>query len=594
MKIKLYKKKVLYFKLSDIIYKLDIESFYLFKKIVFMRLSLQNLKAVFFLFAVFLLSDFAQAQCGYDIELTSDNLTIQGTIYNVEADGPDYPQNLEWYLPTDGTVLSSDANFETIAYGYGECAICVDYKVILDDGTECTEIICSTVNLADPLLSCNAEFSTEDYSGPMPVVGGVVFNNISTGDFTEWSWDFGDGSYDSESLETVTHFYQESGTYDVRLIVWNDTPQNCFSEYVKTIEVFISDDPCDQLDCVWPGDTDGSGAANLEDIINIGVGFGMTGPPRDSISTDWSGKPATDWELENSDGVNYKHFDCNGDGTINISDITAIQSNYVMLENGVTETESNGVPVSLSFDVDTVVITHEEQHLEINAGLNFGSSDVLMENVYGIVLYLTYPKHYVVASEPVGFEYNDNSFFGNNTNVLPMARNIQEAGQTDVVLTRNNVTNTSGQGRVASFSFIIESDIIDGRAINEGQDFAVHIHAVKAVDVDGNEINLSLPEDPASVFFQNGMTITKAVDLIEDNQLEIYPNPATDNLQISLSEELHPQEVEVFDLLGKRVLYSEMYNSQLELNVSRLQYGIYVLKVKTEEGIGTKKIMVER
>lgn len=559
-----------------------------------MRLSLQNLRAALILFIAFFASENLMSQCGYGIELTADNLSIQGAIFNVEDNGPDVPQQLEWYLPASGTVLSSDAVFEFSASAYGSCTICVDYKVIQNDGTTCSEILCESVEVYDPLLTCDASFSYEDYSGPMPIVGGVTFNNLSLGAYTEWTWDFGDGSYDSESLEAVTHFYAESGTYDVRLTVWSGAPGNCLSEFTQSIDVFISDDPCDQLDCVWPGDTNGDGVATLEDLVNIGVGFGMTGPPRDSISIDWESQAATDWDFENSNGINYKHFDCNGDGTISINDIPAIQNNYIMLENGVSVTESNGVPISLNFDVDTVVITEENQYLEINAGLNFGSSDIPMNDVYGVVLYLTYPKNYVVASEPVDFDYNENSFFGNMSTALPMARNIQEAGQTDIVLTRKNIINTSGQGRVASLKFIIEGDIIDGRSVNEGQMFGVHINVVAALDVDGNEIDISLPEEPAGVFFQNGLTPTKTVELLSESELQVQPNPARDMLQISLSERLHPEEIEVFDLLGKRVMYQEITNTTSRLNVARLHAGIYILKVKTEEGIGTKRIVIEK
>ena len=95
------------------------------------------------------------------------------------------------------------------------------------------------------------------------------------------SWDFGDGNVDAQSSETITHFYEESGNYQVKLSVWNDSPQNCFSEFTQLVDVYISDDPCGQLDCVWPGDTNKDGMATLEDFINIGVGYGMTGAPRD-------------------------------------------------------------------------------------------------------------------------------------------------------------------------------------------------------------------------------------------------------------------------------------------------------------------------
>jgi len=268
---------------------------------------IEKTKQILLLFLVLALTQTASAQCGYDVNLTSDNLTIKGGIFNTEADGPEHPQKIEWYLPANGEVFSTGTDFEILADDYGDCSVCADYQVTQLDGTSCSEIICKTVTLVNPSFACAAIFEYEDYDGPMPVVGGVKFNNFSTGPYAEWSWDFGDGNYDSESKETITHFYQESGTYKVKLSVWNGT-QACYSEYTQFVDVYISDDPCDQLDCVWPGDTDGNGKANLEDLINIGVGFGMNGPPRETISSAWEAQAAEDWPAENAAGVNYKHL----------------------------------------------------------------------------------------------------------------------------------------------------------------------------------------------------------------------------------------------------------------------------------------------
>jgi len=556
---------------------------------------IEKTKQILLLFLIIMVAQTASAQCGYDVELTSNDLTIKGGILNTEANGPEFPQKVEWYLSTDGQVFSTSANFEMSADDYGDCSICADYQVTQTDGTSCSEIICKTITLVNPSLACAASFDYEDYDGPMPVLGGIKFNNFSTGPYAEWRWDFGDGNYDSESKETITHFYQESGTYEVRLSVWNGTPQDCYSEYTQIVDVYISDDPCDQLDCVWPGDTDGDGKATLEDLINIGVGFGMNGPPRETVTSLWEAQAAQDWPAENAAGVNYKHFDCNGDGTISIHDIPAIQNNYAMLENGISSTGSNGVPISLSFDVDTVVITEENQYLEVNAALNFGSSDTPMEEVYGVVLYLTYQKNYVVESTPVTFKYNDNSFLGDVSSVIPVARNVQEKGQTDIAMARRVPNNISGQGRVASLKFIIESDIIDGRAENDGEMFAVDINVVRAVDINGNEIGISLPEKPTGVFFQNGLSTTgTTTPLIDSDKIEVYPNPVNDRINLELEDDLHPESLELFNALGQRMIYSEIQESKTDINVSRLAEGIYLLKVQTEEGIGTKRVLIKR
>lgn len=558
-----------------------------------MKPILQKIQILFFLFLSFGIVQQSIAQCGYDISLTSDDLTIQGNIFNDGANGPDYPQAIEWYIPGISQVIGNNDSFEFSALSYGECSICVNYKVYLQNGMECSEIICKTVNLVNSATSCEAGFEILDYTGPLPQVGGKTFENLSSGAFSNVIWDFGDGVMNTESYGTVSHFYAESGTYEVTLKISDGA--DCYAEYSEMVDVFVPADPCDELECVWPGDTNGDGKANLEDMINVGVGFGIEGPTRADVSNYWEAYPAQDWDSYNEEGINYKHFDCNGDGVIGLNDIPAIQNNYVKLTDGVSIANvDHGVPISLSFDVDTVVITDENQHLEINAGLNLGNSDIPMDEVYGVVLYLTYQESYVDASQAVRFNYNDDSFLGDVNSVIPLARNIPEHGQTDIVMTRRVANNISGQGRVASLKFIIESDIIDGRAEREGQHFFVKINVVKVVNKAGDDIPFSLNAEPASVFFQNGIISTKAEELIAEDQLSIFPNPANDFIRVSVDESLHPEYLEVYNTLGQRMIYSDMTQSEQNLDVSRLTQGLYVLKVKTEEGIGTKRILIEQ
>ena len=47
---------------------------------------------------------------------------------------------------------------------------------------------------ATSMTTCDADFSFSEYDGPMPVVGGISFENLSTGDYSYVSWDFGDGT----------------------------------------------------------------------------------------------------------------------------------------------------------------------------------------------------------------------------------------------------------------------------------------------------------------------------------------------------------------------------------------------------------------
>lgn len=68
-----------------------------------------------------------------------------------------------------------------------------------------------------PLAVPVADFSGTPTSGSAPL--SVTFTDLSTGDPTAWSWDFGDGV--TSSIQNPVHAYTADGQYTVRLIVSN-------------------------------------------------------------------------------------------------------------------------------------------------------------------------------------------------------------------------------------------------------------------------------------------------------------------------------------------------------------------------------------
>lgn len=443
-------------------------------------------------------------------------------------------------------------------------------------------------------FTCEANFSYSDYDGPLPVVGGITFENLSSGTYSHLAWDFGDGNIVSNENVT-THIYEESGSYEVSLSIWDNYAQQCFSTSTTIVEVWISDDPCDQLDCVWPGDTNADGISNLEDILNIGLEFGMTGPPRDSVCGGWFGHPAEDWNYETSDGLNLKHADCNGDGEINLSDLpftSNLSDSYTQLENGVAVAESNGAPIKLQFNVDTVHITNSFEPTKITAALMLGSSDVVMEDVYGVVLYLEFPGVYVDTTSQIEIDYDENSFFGGVGEVITRAVDLSDDGQIDFAIARTDGENVSGHGRIATLSYIIDADIIDGRDEDEGQSFNVHVKVVKVIDKFGNELDISLSAEPASVFFVNNI-VTSVVDPALSEKVKVYPNPVSDVLNIDLGD-LNGELLELYDVLGKQVLSQKLQSDRMiELSVNSFEKGMYLMKIQTEQGIVSKRIVVK-
>lgn len=91
-----------------------------------------------------------------------------------------------------------------------------------------------------------------------------------------------------------------------------------------------------------------------------------------------------------------------------------------------------------------------------------------------------------------------------------------------------------------------------------------------------------------TVLEQNSLGIVKNLTLgTSDNEFgklfAVYPNPTHGAINIEASQNINnPIEIEVFDLLGKRLLYrkeNEFDNDLAQLNIEAFDAGIYLLKI---------------
>lgn len=72
--------------------------------------------------------------------------------------------------------------------------------------------------------------------------------------------------------------------------------------------------------------------------------------------------------------------------------------------------------------------------------------------------------------------------------------------------------------------------------------------------------------------------------------LSLYPNPVSNGKVYITSKNDLNKEIQIFDVLGKKVLQTEL--SSKELNVSNLSPGVYIIKIKEEEASSTRKLII--
>ena len=82
-------------------------------------------------------------------------------------------------------------------------------------------------------------------------------------------------------------------------------------------------------------------------------------------------------------------------------------------------------------------------------------------------------------------------------------------------------------------------------------------------------------------------TLTVEDNVLTDNSVSVYPNPASQFINIDTEQQI--SNIEIFDILGKLVLKTK----NTRIDVRNFQSGLYLMNIYAEKSKITKKIVVE-
>ena len=326
-------------------------------------------------------------------------------------------------------------------------------------------------------------------------------------------------------------------------------------------------------------------------MLNIGLGYNVSGPPRENASLEWTGQYAPNWDFETIEGVNYKHLDCDGDGVISDLDQEAILENYTPEQALYSPTVAGEPLLYLEFDADTIIFEDNgPTEYTFHANIMLGNAANTITDLHGLGLVLDYPQD-LVAPHSVTVEYDLNTpDFGNQEEVLWLGKDVYELGRADYAISRKTNSTVNTYGKIGTAEFVIVIDVISGRT-EEEIPFLVALDGVKMIDGNGNPIGFDLPQELAEVIIIDNTT-PNATENIIDYPVEIFPNPATDMLQLNFGD-LQVEQLELYNAVGKLALQMPVTSSQKTLNISDLERGVHILKLYAEEGVVTRKVMIE-
>jgi len=101
-----------------------------------------------------------------------------------------------------------------------------------------------------------------------------------------------------------------------------------------------------------------------------------------------------------------------------------------------------------------------------------------------------------------------------------------------------------------------------------------------------------ITSDLGVVYVDNIYVYRASTASVDNNELlgfSMYPNPATNKLNIAAKETI--QHADVFNVLGKKVMSVNVNDTKASIDVSNLSSGIYLIKYNVNNTVGTAKFI---
>jgi len=584
--------------------------------------------------------------CGYDIYVTAVGKTLYGKLASQNSN-PGELLAVQWSSSKNSKLLAETPYIIYELPHYGNYIVCAEYAVRNPDGTVCFSSACKQLVVAEPSCvqptlaepdalcapynapvcgcdgvtyhnECDAMSAgvTDWWIGPCDKIYGTCladmeatiltnnpsdgfttrFRNLSGGNYVFAQLDFGDGSpfwKGTQSDSIINHHYATSGIYRTNLTVWSPGgAPSSVTKLVVTDAVNLTEGSLPPgTDYVFPGDANGDKKANVYDLLNIGVGHYVAGVPRPYAKTTWLPQFSPNWPESIAGKVNFKHLDCDGNGDINAYDADVIEVHCQPIDPKKMDWLPQAPRIRLDLKgADTLTLNPVNPDLEIRADILVGSPTEPALGFYGLAFALQYPEF--VNHNPEADLATD--LFG-TSHFLWQSRDHYNRRQLDMGLVKTNHEPVSGYGKIAEVTFkwdyVIIIDVID-RTDSKIIPFVVPVTGIRAIDANGNIKTLSVPIQLDTVWIKLENTSPTTNPALSE-QVEVFPNPATDEVLVYLSH-LSMEQIEIVNILGQSVAHSAISTgkSTHRFSVAGWLPGLYTLRIQTAEGMVEKRLMV--
>ena len=118
-----------------------------------------------------------------------------------------------------------------------------------------------------------------------------------------------------------------------------------------------------------------------------------------------------------------------------------------------------------------------------------------------------------------------------------------------------------------------------------------------SVTVNSNSFSITVPSLSTTAVILKSTTSTGVDDAkSQTDEIKVYPNPATDKLDVSISSNVaEPTQVIIYDQSGRKMQSLEKAydgSTPITMNVSSLSGGFYLVSLKNSHCMSTRRFFV--
>lgn len=465
---------------------------------------------------------------------------------------------------------------------------------------------------------------------------------------TSWNWNFGDGQSSSE--QSPSHIYTSGGYYNVSLTVSDGVSNHTTTEenyiYVEGAqgEATLSGMVSDAID----------GTAIAGALVEVGGlsaytdsdgNYSIANVPEGSLTANFMATPPQ--------GVGPLNVQFSDLSTSNTQLVTCSATDYLTYNNNQVIIPADGT-VELNISLSPV-LTGNEMRFVVNWGANPRDLDSHLRTpeIEGSSYHVYYSNQGNASAVPyAALDHDVTSGFGPETTTIYQFYDgtyqfyiYRYAGEgtittSDAVV---QIYNQSGLIYTLQAPLSGEGDYwyigdIDGgsqslniintiQATEPGTGKSIPdypakieeetkaIQGITSWSWDFGDGQTSTLQNPSHTFTDNGEftisltvsdgmgthTETKSdyvkvgpyygIEEIGEEEIQLYPNPGVD--QIQFVSDYTIENIEVIDAKGTQVIYQQVDGNSMSLDISDLRTGIYFVRIRVEDQVITKKLMVK-